>query len=316
MLIRSTGEVTDGIYLINVGSTCHYLIQADGFYLVDTSASCKFDSLLQKLSQIGVRPEDINGVFITHLDADRNGALPRIRKEFPHIQIFASSKVEAATKTESFVKELYEEDLLLTENSQHKNTEAQLSLEEFTEALSIDHIIRDGDILELGHRITARAIYTPGHTDHSLSYLITPQQFLIVDESYGYFKVNEFSASGADYSIEQSLQTLEKTLKLQLRGLCMPHIGVLTGTLVRKHLEGMIENSKGMVEECRQGLVEEMTLDDIAEAVKESFYTPKDSYDSVSNRQLQRSFQCVWYQVNLQLTNEEVEQDDRYRSFG
>jgi len=179
-----TGEVISGIYTIKVDNPYNnasmgnfFLISAGEKYIaIDTGADSKHSEI--QLNRLGISPNDIIAVFITHSDWDHIGSLPL----FTQATIYTS----------------------VTE-FQYMNTARFTSLTTIPELPHI--IINDGEIIELYCR-TIKCIYTPGHTSDSVSFLVD-DKYLFVGDLF-------INPNLARYDTE--LQVLHRNMVLDIDG--------------------------------------------------------------------------------------------------
>lgn len=138
-----TKEIKEGIYAVNAGIVNFYLIDTgESFIAFDTGVN----PLLTKrgLEKLGITPEKISQVFLTHSDYDHAGGL----KVFKNAQIYISAREEpmvTGRKTR----------LLFMKNKRipHYRT------------------LEDRQVVRVG-RCKIQIISTPGHTVGSACYLI------------------------------------------------------------------------------------------------------------------------------------------------
>ncbi|MDZ4786521.1 MAG: MBL fold metallo-hydrolase [bacterium] len=295
MLIRTTGEVSQNIHLITIGSSCTYVAGNAALTLFDSCLSGQVELYIKKLAALGLSLDSVSSIFITHLHADRIGGIPLIRKINPKINLITSQAIESELIKPEVMEKIFKDNQTL--NATIASTKNDLmSLAEFTSLFSVSAIVRADDTVSIGDGITVRIIAAPGHTKESLCYLIQPQQLLIVDEGFGYFKMRGFTAPGAEYSLESNNSTLSKILSLDIKGLCLPSAGVITGSLVRKHINNLISNTAGMLDECVEAFKIGMTEEEVKLGVINSFYTD-DSKDPLFTYNLDQTFQKIWPQI-------------------
>jgi hypothetical protein len=130
----------------------------------------------------------------------------------------------------------------------------------------------ENEVLSVGGTLL-RTIPCPAHSPESLAYYLNDSHALIVDEGFGYYNGREPGAPGADYSITALEKSLECIKDLELQYLALPFGGVLSGSLVRKHLTSVVQNCKEIMEECAAARSEGVPHPEIIEAVKKHFYS-------------------------------------------
>ncbi|GEM_PF-2599881 len=307
MLIRTTGEVAPNIYLITLGTSCSYVAGRNSLTMFDACLSAQVPIYLKRLNSIGLILERVSTIFITHLHADRIGAIPYFRKVNPHIKLITTPLVESELHKFETIERIFNEDKELSSKILSKETTTKLSLDEYKELFSVSSTVHEGDLLQIENGMSVRVISAPGHTRESVCYIVQPQQYLIVDEGFGYFKIRGFTSSGAEYSLEQNKKTLSKILTLDLNGLCLPNTGVITGNLIRKHINNVLSNTHGMLSECIEAFKIGMKEEEIKLGVQNSFYTDEGN-DPLFSHNLGRTFNAIWPMIKKECLVDEVDE--------
>ncbi len=124
-----------------------FLLQTEGkTILLDTGLGAPTSQLFQKLNELGVTPEELGLIYITHLHPDHIGGLLKNGEvAFPNAEVYVN-RVEA-------------EAWLAMDSEQSKL--AKNVLKAYKEHL---HLFEAGDTLEGGVKTIAAYGHTPGHT--------------------------------------------------------------------------------------------------------------------------------------------------------
>lgn len=143
--IPATGKIADGLYLLNLGFVCVYLVKSgDAFLSFD--AGMKSEGVLAELAKLDIEPAKISHVILTHSDRDHVGGLAA----FPSAQVFLpEAEVAMINRTTArFFGFIYNKPF----------------------AGSYETLV-DGQELTLGPT-TIRCVASPGHTAGHMSYLV------------------------------------------------------------------------------------------------------------------------------------------------
>lgn len=294
MLIRLSGEISQGVHLFTLGSSCHYMLA--GKALFDPGLTIQFPLLVKRIENAGASLLDLQYVFLTHLHADRIAAAAMIKKINPEVQIVASHSIKQALAKTEIKQKIYADDLQFREKFKLNDALEPLDFNDFSQCLDINLVVRHGDAVKIDHNNSVRVMNVPSHTPESLVFYINPSNFLIVDEGLGYYHGNRLATPGADHSFTEMETAINKLINLQIAGLCLPTAGVLTGNLITKFFKDILINTKDMFDECFAAHKDGVEDAVIKESVWESFYKPEID-DAISMTNSQRSFEATWAKI-------------------
>lgn len=299
MFLRSTTLIYPNLYLISLGGTCRYAVVSDAgeITLTDPGASLHIPALTERLSRLGFDPKNIRNILLTHLDADRVSAVALLRRISPNLKVFGTAAMQRSLSSSSFVETLWSSDQDFGSRFFGDVSKPEVSLEEFSRALTIDRPLVEADSIQLGDELTIRSMALPGHRDHSVCYTLVPHEFVIADETLGYFRGSKFAAPGADYNLSKALSSLGRFEHLELSGIGFPYGGAITGGLARKHLSALSQNSKDIMSEYSRALSEGISREEISEQIREAFFTPT-VQDPFVVESLRNSYQSILAQLS------------------
>jgi glyoxylase-like metal-dependent hydrolase (beta-lactamase superfamily II) len=296
MFIRASTEVYPRCHQITIGGTCRFAIVSEdrSITLVDPGSSAHIPALEERLSSAGLALSQVSRILITHLHADRVGAIPLLRQALPRLAVCGNAAMTAKLRDAAFVESVWRDDCELREIFTASGT--PLSLKDFRDGLSITKSLADGETLAIDEDITVRAISTPGHTDHSQSFLVLPFSFLIGDETLGYYQGRRLATPGGDLSLESAVTSIKRFKDIQLTGIGFSYGGCITGGLARKHLDAVLLNTSDLITETRAALERGVAVEEVLAQVRESLFVPLVE-DPCLVRSLGRSCDEIWKQL-------------------
>lgn len=221
-------EVAENIYLID--AQLHsipkwggvYLINEEKKALIDTGPTASVSFVLDGIRKVGVRPEDIDYLVVTHIHLDHAGGAGVLLNEMPQAQIVVHYKgARHLVNPERLVNSVRE--------AQGEEVTAR-----YGEVLPINmhrvQAIHDGDTIKLGERQVIEFIDAPGHAPHELCIYETRNGGLFVGDAVGvYIAYKEILLPfhpPPNFDLELSLNTLERLAKLASTVLYYAHFGV------------------------------------------------------------------------------------------
>ena len=294
MLLRASGSLYERLYLISLGASCRYAIIADdgSITISDPGSSAHVAALEERFSRLKLSFSKINRVIITHLDADRIGGLSLLRRKLPKIHVYGTAAMQQQLKKDVFVKSLWQEDVTLSKRFGALAPKEPATLDEASQALKIDKPLVETDSLQIDEDIAIRSITTPGHRAHSVSYVVVPHEFAIVDETFGYYHGRTLSAPGGDHSLLDAVTSIKKFNHLQLSGIGFSYTGAITGGLVKRHLDSVVQNTTDLIAESKRAMANGFSPDEVHQQIKAWFYTTT-LKDPCLIGSLERTFKAV-----------------------
>ena len=152
-LIRKDFYVTENvkryinIYLIT-GKNCCYLIDS-GIFGSETL-------IFEYMNSIGRKKSDIKGIFLTHSHPDHIGAAAEIKRQ-------TGCQVFAPLQGVSWIEDI---------NKQFTERPIPNFFKLLPNSVNVDYPLSDGELIKPERDITIKALYTPGHSDDSMSYIL------------------------------------------------------------------------------------------------------------------------------------------------
>jgi metallo-beta-lactamase class B len=151
-----SGQVADGLYTVKDKFVAVYVLRSN------TSLIC-FDAgntpkgITKGFRELGLNPDDVKAVFLTHSDRDHVNALP----------VFKNAMVYLPEKEEPLVTGAAKRHLMFIARTN------KLPVDKYT-------LIKDGEVVKLGETVI-KAYLTPGHSLGSTSYLADGKYLAVGD---------------------------------------------------------------------------------------------------------------------------------------
>ncbi|MBC7958569.1 MAG: MBL fold metallo-hydrolase [Vallitaleaceae bacterium] len=152
------------IMTIGLGYVKAFLIKGDKYILIDTGIPKSFETIKRYMTEHGINPGDISLVIITHNHLDHTGSISKI-KELTSAPVlihksedqYLSKGITTPVQTRSLLPKLL---MKLMKTPEIK-------------PFSADIIMKNNDAIDLKpYGVTGKIMYTPGHTEGSISVLL------------------------------------------------------------------------------------------------------------------------------------------------
>ncbi len=221
-------EVAENIYLIDnqifsipkFGGV--YLLNEDKKALIDTGPGTSASTVLDGIKKIGVRPEDIAYVIITHIHLDHAGGAGVLLKEMPRAQVLvhyrgAPHLINPGRLVNSVVA-----------------VQGKEVMAKYGEVLPIEthrvQAIHEGDTIRLSEKQILKFLDTPGHAPHELCIYETRHGGLFVGDAVAVSLEEHVILlpfhPPPHFNLELCHKTLERLAKLAPTKLYYSHFGV------------------------------------------------------------------------------------------
>ncbi len=221
-------EVAENIYMIDNqlysipkwGSV--YLISEEKKALIDSGPTTSVNAVLGGIKKIGVRPEDIDYIIVTHIHLEHAGGAGVLIRDIPQAQVVVHHRgawhLVNPAKLISSATEAQGEETMLREGE-------VVPIEE--------HKVRpvhDGDEIRLSEGQILRFIDAPGHAPHELCIYESRNNGLFTGDAVGvYIAKGEIllpATQPPNFDLELCLNTLNKLMKLKATMIYFSHFGV------------------------------------------------------------------------------------------
>ncbi len=221
-------EVAENVYLIDTqeGSvprlTATYFLNEGRKALIDAGSPNSAVTILKGIKRLGVNPEEVSYIVITHVHLDHAGGAGTLSKEMPYAEVLvhprgAKHLVDPTKLTSSAMQVLSREEM------ERYGSMIPVSQEKV-------RVLDDNAIIELNSQQRLRVIYTPGHAHHHLSLWEERNKGLFAGDAIGeYVPGAEFlfvDTPAPSFDLASALESIEKARQLPLQVLYFSHFGV------------------------------------------------------------------------------------------
>jgi hydroxyacylglutathione hydrolase len=186
MTVIETKEVVQNVYSIKDTFVNMFLVKdSDNYVAIDAGSDIK--TIEKELNILGINPEKVAIVMLTHTDGDHVAALP----------LFKNAKVYLSKD---------EEQMINGKTAKMMNFHNKIATTNY-------NLLDDQQTITIGN-IKIKGIATPGHTPGSMSYLVN-DKYLFVGDAFG-IKNGKVEKPNAFFSkdMKTAIKSFEKINKL------------------------------------------------------------------------------------------------------
>lgn len=217
-------KISEHVYILDVetlgykGAIAAYVILGDNeeAAIIDPGPKISIENVVSKLSSL----ENINSIkyiFGTHIHLDHFGGGATLLKKYPSSKIYVHPRG---------VKHIINPERLWNATLNVLKDAAELYGKPHPADPSKVIGIEDNQVFDLGG-VQIKALYTPGHAPHHVSYYVIPDRIMITGDSVGiYLEGALYPVSIHPYDLECAIRSLERMLEFKPQIVAFAHFGV------------------------------------------------------------------------------------------
>lgn len=245
MWIRAPGKVIDGLDFLGAYENCLYLLRGKEAMIVGGGMSWTAPSLEAQFSRMEFEPDQLRYLVILHSHFDHCGAVPYLKRKFPHMQVIASAYSEKVFSKEKAVNFITAANKQMIDRLGLQSEYERLNLK--FDGIQVDRVVAEKDIVDLGDGIEAHFMEVPGHTQCSIAMYVPKLKALFPSDAAPAptDDMNELYYLGPQYDFSMYKESLERLASCEIEICAFEHHGVVMGDQARKVLrEGLRQTEK------------------------------------------------------------------------
>lgn len=204
---------------------------------------------------------ELDYIFLTHSHYDHALATPYISRMYPNAKVVAGEYAAEVFKRDGAKKKMKELD-------QSYAKKCNMDDYEFLgDELKVDITVKDGDIIKAGD-MEFEVINLPGHTKCSVGFYLKEQGLLLATETLGIYDGESVIAPSFLVSYKDSIDSMDRVLKLDIKELLCPHWGLLSKESTKFFLENMKPSAEYFATEIKDRLQKGQSDEEIFEWLK------------------------------------------------
>jgi glyoxylase-like metal-dependent hydrolase (beta-lactamase superfamily II) len=255
MWIQTPGVVNDRLMLFGTPKNILYLVKGNRYMLIGGGGQWIVPELERQFRENRIDMDRIQYLLIGHSHYDHCGAVPYLRRRYPHLQVLASREAEKIFSMEKAQRNM-------RTFSHQVMQEMGLPLEfegvslEF-DKIHVDRTLEEGNRVDLGSDLSFGVIETPGHSRCSMTLYEPQEKWLFPSDSMAFpVEKSDGLMSTASESFIVYLNSLKKLAALETRLCAWEHFGVMTDgdarDIVRRVIRYTLEYKRRLVEHVGQ----------------------------------------------------------------
>lgn len=274
MTKSAVAKVTDKVYKMGNFFGQVYLVRGKSCALIDSGPSFTPPSVIAGIEELGVTPEEIQYLILTHAHFDHICGVPGLLKAYPNLKIVASPIAAKVLAKEKVVAGFFAEDKAVVDSLLKVGMIKEYDSFQTPSTINVDMIMNEGDVLDLGDGCKLSFTLTPGHSPCSMSCYLSQGEVLFPGDVFG-FVIDEntqgiFPQYFANYT--EYINSIKKLSAIDASVLALSHTITITD---KKKVQEFESNSLALHEEVHNFIIKDyLNNHSLDETVKNLFQQP------------------------------------------
>lgn len=259
-------QIAEGVHVLGNKHFMSYLIAGEECALVELGVSATAPAVARQLADLGIDPARIRYLVVPHAHYDHLGGIPYFLGSYPRARVVASAHAAAILSRPRVLEQFFLREDAFTGEWLERHGAGRRTFSWLPGAvLRVDHVVTDGDVLELGQGCSLNFLAAPGHSPCSIAVHLPAQDVLLVSDSLGFHlgPKENFPLFFQGYRVY--LDTIARLGRLDARTVGLAHENILQGEAAREYFALARHSAENLYDlivegwrERREALVEEL----------------------------------------------------------
>ena len=223
-------EITPNFYQLGTPFFPVYLSMGDEAMIIEGGTGATFEIIVGQIKFLGIDPQKIKYIALTHTHADHVGALPRLKRLWPHLQVVAGERAPKFLGNEKVIQQFVSMDKAIAGIMAEKGEIPKVPepLEEYV--FPVDKIVKEGESIGLGKGVSWTAYNVPGHSPCHIAWREDKEEILAIGDTLGFYSPEE-DTFWPNYfvSLVQYCKSICKLGNMPAKRIALSHNGVKGG---------------------------------------------------------------------------------------
>ncbi len=236
--------VTPNFYRLGTEAFPAFLSMGKVGMIVEGGTGPTFELIVKQIKSLGFDMKRVEYVLLTHTHADHIGALPHLKRRWPHLKIVASGIGAKILNTRELYNEFLLVDLGLAQLMRAKSEIEEIPPTPEDYQFEVDLLVKDGDTIDLGNDIVWEIMETPGHSPCHISAYERTEKTLVLGDVTGFY-VPERDLFWPNYfaSLKSYVESIRKLSSFPAERAVLSHNAVIEGN-VHRYLEKALKATR------------------------------------------------------------------------
>ena len=231
--------------------------------IIEGGTGPTFETIVEQVKSLGVDMKMIEYILLTHTHADHIGAVPHLKRRWPHLKLVASGPGAKILNTRELYNEFLLVDLGIAQLMRAKSEIDNIPPIPEDYRFEVDLVVKGEDTIDLGNGVTWEIIDTPGHSQCHISAYEKTEGTLMVGDATGFY-VPEKAVFWPNYfvSLKTYVESIKKLATFPAKRAVLSHNAVVEGNVHR-----YFESAMGATRKYHENLLTQLERGNSAESI-------------------------------------------------
>src|SRR3989304_9691718 len=180
-------KITPHFYQLGTPSFPAYLSLGKDAMVIEGGTGPTYAFIVEQIEELGIDPKRIKYVTLTHTHFDHIGAIPRLKKLWPHLKLVASPLGAATLRNPDVLPMFHKIDGDIANIMLGKGAISEIPPKLDKYEFNVDVEVNEGDKIDLGSGIVWTVYGTPGHSPCHISLYEEKEKTLVIGDATGFY---------------------------------------------------------------------------------------------------------------------------------
>jgi glyoxylase-like metal-dependent hydrolase (beta-lactamase superfamily II) len=256
MYIDRPGKICEGLYMLGIKQSLIYLVQGRKSMLIGGAMSWIVSQLEQQFKEFAIDTDRIEYLVIPHSHFDHFGAVPYLKRKFPRMKVMGTQSAARILSKEKVINYSEMVNRLMIDIYKLQDEYERMNLK--IDAVTIDKIVDDATVIDLGDSLEARFIETPGHSPGDVTVYVPGLKAIFPSDAVPCLVggIDRQARPSPQFDFTLYKESINKLLPLDVEICCFDHYSTVTGADARR----VLLNAVKVCKEYEDNIVERYRL--------------------------------------------------------
>jgi glyoxylase-like metal-dependent hydrolase (beta-lactamase superfamily II) len=256
MLIDSPGKICDGLYMLGSRQSLTYLLQGQRSMIIGGAMSWIVPQLDQQFKDFAIDTGSIEYLVIPHSHFDHFGAVPYLKRRFPHMRILATEAAAGILAKEKVITYSEMVNKLMIDAYKLQEEYERMNLK--IDAVTIDRAVNNSSLIDLGNGLEVKFIQTPGHSPGDVTVYVPSLKAIFPSDAVPcpMGSIDKLARPSPQFDFTLYKKSIDRLLTLDVEICCFDHFAAVTGADARQ----VLVNAQKLCMDYQEHIVEQYRL--------------------------------------------------------